>query len=185
MNHRTLTMTNLLNLTHTTGQFQPARTGVIRPVALPAGFLATTNPVQISVLTAELIAGRTVAIDLKNIGGDIVNIQEMHIGPITTPDYPDPTEIPRTIRDDDGFYGFDTVFLEDATWNALCEIARERGGTVDKLCSDIELNFAPGEPFAPAARHYVVRYLAEIPDNIDLPPELRMIKELGGLRRFQ
>jgi hypothetical protein len=29
------------------GQFQPARTGVIGPVALPAGFLATTNPVQI------------------------------------------------------------------------------------------------------------------------------------------
>jgi hypothetical protein len=36
--------------------------------------------------------------------------------PITNPDCPDPTEIPRYIRDDYGFYGFDTVFLEDATW---------------------------------------------------------------------
>ena len=113
------------------------------------------------------------------------NPEEIFIKPITTPEYPDPTEARRYVDDEDGFYGYDYVFLEDATWNALCEIARERGCTVDELCGDIELNFAPGEPFAPAARHYVVRYLSEIPDNIDLPPELRMIKELGGLRRFQ
>ena len=86
-----------------------------------------------------------------------MRIEQIHIGPITTPDCPDPAESLRYIRDDDGFDGFDTVFLEDATWKALCEIARERGCTVDGLCDDIELNFAPGEPFAPAARHYLVR----------------------------
>ena len=69
-----------------------------------------------------------------------MKLEQITIEPITTPDCPDSTKSPRTIRDDDGFYGFDTVFLEDATWNALCEIARERGCTVDELCSDIELN---------------------------------------------
>jgi hypothetical protein len=38
-------------------------------------------------------------------------INKIIIEPITTPDCPDPTEIPRTIRDDDGFYSYDTVFL--------------------------------------------------------------------------
>jgi hypothetical protein len=47
-----------------------------------------------------------------------MKIEEIHIGPITTPDCPDPTESPRYIRDDYGFCGFDTVFLEDAIWNA-------------------------------------------------------------------
>jgi predicted DNA-binding ribbon-helix-helix protein len=32
---------------------------------------------------------------------------------------------------------FDTVFLEDSTWNALCEIARARGSAVDELRTDI------------------------------------------------
>jgi hypothetical protein len=49
-----------------------------------------------------------------------MKIKEIHIGPITVPDCPDPAEIQRTIRDDDGFYGFETVFVEDATWYALC-----------------------------------------------------------------
>jgi predicted DNA-binding ribbon-helix-helix protein len=115
-----------------------------------------------------------------------MKIEEIHIGPITTPDCPDPTESPRYIRDDYGFYGFDTVFLEEATWKALCEIARERGCTVDELCSDIELNFAPGEPFEQAARFYVLRHLTEkIPDNVKLPPELRILKELAGRRPIQ
>jgi predicted DNA-binding ribbon-helix-helix protein len=163
----------------------PGSTGVIRPVALPAGFLTPANPPHTSVLTARPIIGRTVAIAFKYIGGDIVKVEEIHIGPITTPDYPDPTESPRTIRDDYGFYGFDTVSLEDATWNALCEIARERGCTVDELCSDIELNFSPGEPFATAARRYVVRYLAEIPDNIELPADFRVLREPAVRRRVQ
>jgi hypothetical protein len=51
----------------------------------------------------------------------------MIINPITTPDYPDPTEVRRYIDHTDGFCGYDYVFLEDATWNALCDIARERG----------------------------------------------------------
>jgi predicted DNA-binding ribbon-helix-helix protein len=107
-----------------------------------------------------------------------VRIEQIHIGPITTPDCPDPTESPRYIRDDYGLYGFDTVFLEDATWHALCEIAHERGSAVDELCSGIELNFAPGEPFAPAARRYVARYLADIPDNIELPGNFHILREL-------
>jgi predicted DNA-binding ribbon-helix-helix protein len=103
--------------------------------------------------------------------------------PITTPAYPDRTEAQRYIRDDCGIYGYDYVFLEDATWNALCEIARERGCTVDELCSDIELNFAPGDPFEQAARHYVLRYIAEIPDNIELPANFRVLTELIGAHR--
>jgi hypothetical protein len=115
-----------------------------------------------------------------------MTIEQIHIGPITTPDYPDPTEIPRYIRDDYGFYGYDYVFLEEATWNALCEIARERDCTVDELCCDINLNFAPDEPFAPAARRYVMRYLADIPDNIELPGNFRVLTDLlSACRRVQ
>jgi Ribbon-helix-helix domain len=83
--------------------------------------------------------------------------------PITAPKHPDPTEWRRFIHDEDGFYGYDYVFLEDATWNTLCAIAGDEDRTVDDLCADIELNFAPTEPFAPAARRYVARYLADIP----------------------
>ena len=111
-----------------------------------------------------------------------MKIEEIHTGPITTPDCPDPTESPRYIRDDYGFYGFDTVFLEEATWNALCEIAHEQGRTVDGLCCDIDLNFAPGEPFAQAARRYVARYLAGIPDTIELPGNFRILSELRHRR---
>jgi predicted DNA-binding ribbon-helix-helix protein len=104
-----------------------------------------------STLTTRAVTGKPVAIIFRNIEG-LVKPDQIIIGPITTPDCPDPAEIPRYIRDDYGFYGFDTVFLEDATWNALCEIARARGCTVDELCCDIDLNFAPGEPFEQAAR---------------------------------
>jgi predicted DNA-binding ribbon-helix-helix protein len=86
-------------------------------------------------------------------------------------------------RRPDGFYGYDYVFLEDATWNALCEIARERGCTVDELCGDIELNFAPGEDFAPAARRYVLRYIDQVPDNRELPANFRALTELLGRHR--
>lgn len=108
-----------------------------------------------------------------------MNIEQI-INPITTLEYPDPTEARRFIHDDDGFYGYDNVFLEDATWYALCQIAHERGCTVGQLCSDIDLNFAPGEPFAPAARGYVMRYLADIPDNIELPANFHVLGELRG-----
>ena len=96
-----------------------------------------------------------------------MNVEQIIINPITTPDYPDPTEVRHFIDDPDGFYGYDYVFLEDATWNALCEIARERGCTVDELCGDIDLNFAPSESFAPSACCYVLRYIDQVPENID------------------
>ena len=76
--------------------------------------------------------------------------------------------------------------LEDATWNALREIACEQGCTVDELCCHIDLNFAQDEPFAPAARRYVLRYVAErMPNGIELPAELRFLRELRGVRSAQ
>jgi predicted DNA-binding ribbon-helix-helix protein len=114
-----------------------------------------------------------------------MNIEQLTLQPITTPDYPDPTEARRYLDDPDGFHGFDYVFLEDATWNALCEIARERGCSVDNVCKDIELNFAPGDDFAPAARQYLLRYLTNIPDNIELPANFRVLRQLRGNRALQ
>jgi hypothetical protein len=52
------------------------------------------------------------------------------------------------------FYGFDCVFLEDATWNALCGIAVEPDYTVDDLCLNIGNEF-PDADFTQAARYYV------------------------------
>jgi hypothetical protein len=121
--------------------------------------------------------------NLKEDLGDAMNIEEIINKPITTPHYPDPTEARRYLDDPDGFYGYDYVFLEDATWSALCEIADERGCTVDELCKDIEFNFAPDESFTPSARRYVMRYLAGIPDNIELPRNFRVLSELLDERR--
>lgn len=106
------------------------------------------------------------------------NLDAIFMKPITTPEYPDPTEARRYVDDEDGFYGYDYIFLEDAIWHALCEIAKERGCTVGQLCSHIDLNFAPGAPFAPAARRYVTRYLADIPDNIALPGNFHVLRDL-------
>jgi hypothetical protein len=114
-----------------------------------------------------------------------MNIEQIFLRPITTAEHPDPTETQRYIRDDDGFYGYDYVYVEDALWNALCEIACERDGTVDELCGDIDLNFAPGEDFTPAARLYVSRYIEQIPDNIELPGNFRVLMELLNRRRSQ
>jgi hypothetical protein len=107
-----------------------------------------------------------------------MNIEPI-INPVTTPEYPDPTEARRYIRDDDGFYGYDNVFLEDAAWNALGEIAHEKGSTVDELCLTIGDEF-PDDLFAPAARRYVLRYLAVIPANIELPGNFKVLRELRG-----
>jgi predicted DNA-binding ribbon-helix-helix protein len=115
-----------------------------------------------------------------------VNIDELNIGPITTPEHPDPTEIRRYIRDDYGFYGFDTVFVEDATWKVLCDIAREQDCTVDELCLTIGDEFPDAADFTQAARYYVLRHIAaKIPDGLALPPELRTLKELTDRRRVQ
>jgi predicted DNA-binding ribbon-helix-helix protein len=109
----------------------------------------------------------------------VVNIDELNIGPITTPEHPDPTEIRRYIRDDYGFYGFDTVFVEDATWNVLCDIAREQDCTVDDLCLTIGDEFPDTADFTQTARYYVLRHLAaKLPHGIEPPPELRAFKEL-------
>jgi predicted DNA-binding ribbon-helix-helix protein len=111
-----------------------------------------------------------------------MEIDEILHRPMITSEFPNPVEHPRYIRDDDGFYGYDYVFLEDFIWHALCHIALDQDRTVDELCGDIDLNFAPGEAFAPAARLYVLRYVAE---HIALPPELRPLKELTGQRSLQ
>jgi predicted DNA-binding ribbon-helix-helix protein len=109
----------------------------------------------------------------------VVNIDELNIGPITTPEHPDPTEIRRYIRDDYGFYGFDTVFVEDATWKVLCDIAREQDCTVDDLCLTIANEFPDAADFTQTARYYVLRHLAaKLPDGIEPSPELRAFKEL-------
>jgi Ribbon-helix-helix domain len=115
-----------------------------------------------------------------------MDIQQIVMRPITTPDYPDPEEARRFINDEYGFYGHDYVFLEDATWHALCEIAHELGCTAGQLCSHIDLNFAHGGDFAPAARLYVLRYVADrIPQSAALPPELLFLRELGDRVRLQ
>jgi hypothetical protein len=110
---------------------------------------------------------------------------EQIINPITTPEYPDPTEARRFINDEYGFYGYDYVFLEDAAWNALCEIAREHGSTADELCLIIGDEF-PDADFAQAARYYVLRHIARIPDNIELPANFPVLTELlTACRRFR
>jgi Ribbon-helix-helix domain len=114
------------------------------------------------------------------------SLDEIFIKPITTSEHPDPTETCRFINDEYGVYGYDYVFLEDATWNALRAIAGDEDCTVDDLCAHIDLNFAHGGDFAPAARLYVLRYVADrIPQSVALPPELLFLRELAGPARLQ
>jgi len=114
-----------------------------------------------------------------------MNIDELIKHPITTPEFLDPTQARRYIHDDNGFCGYDYVFL-DATWHALCHIAIDRGCSVDELCCDIDLNFAPGEDFAPGVRRYVLRSVADrIPQDIELPPELCFLRKPGDHRTVQ
>jgi hypothetical protein len=67
--------------------------------------------------------------------------RKLNIGPITTQEHPNPSEIRRYIDDEDGFYGFDCVFLEEATWNALYDTARERDASSTIHPSTSALNF--------------------------------------------
>jgi hypothetical protein len=46
------------------------------------------------------------------------NFDDIFVKPVTTQEHPDPTEYRRFIHDENGFYGYDYVLLEDATWNA-------------------------------------------------------------------
>jgi Ribbon-helix-helix domain len=107
---------------------------------------------------------------------------EQIINPITMPEYPDPAEARRFIHDEYGFYGYDYVFLEDATWNALREIAIEQGSMADELCRTIGDEF-PDADFAQAARYYVLRHIAAIPGNIELPGNFRVLTELRATHR--
>jgi len=63
--------------------------------AQPARLRRPANSLQTSVSTAKPITGRTVALIFRNIGEGIVRIEEIHLGPIATPDCPDPTALPR------------------------------------------------------------------------------------------
>jgi hypothetical protein len=57
--------------------------------------------------------------------------------------------------------------------------------TVGQLCAQIDLG-AGGPPFAPAARFYVLSYLAErLPADNELPVELRFLAALRGCRSLQ
>ena len=112
-----------------------------------------------------------------------MNVEQIILKPITTAHYPDPIEACRYVDDEDGFYGYDYVFLEDATWHALCEIANEQGCTVGQLCSHIDLNFGGDEPFTQAARRYVIRYLADIPGAIELPGNFHVLRDLLAAQR--
>jgi len=77
------------------------------------------------------------------------------------------------------------VFLEDATWNARCDIAGELDCTVDDLCLTIGHEF-PDADFTRAARYTVLRhYAAKISDSLPSPPELRALKELTDRRHVQ
>ena len=77
-------------------------------------------------------------------------------------------------------------FSKTATWHTLCEIANDKGCTVGQLCSHIDLNFAQGGDFAPAARLYVLRCVADrIPQSVALPPELLFLRELADPARLQ
>jgi predicted DNA-binding ribbon-helix-helix protein len=112
----------------------------------------------------------------------MVEIIRLSVEPITTPDYPDPTPIARYVRFGDDYA---TLYLEDATWNALCRIAREQRRTVDELCADIENICAPDASFSQAARYYVFDHIAaQIPDRL-LPPELRDLRRHGYRRTIQ
>jgi predicted DNA-binding ribbon-helix-helix protein len=112
----------------------------------------------------------------------MVEIIRLSIEPITTPDFPDPTPVARSVRIGDRDA---TLYLEDAAWNALCRIAREQGRAVDQLCADIEKAAAPDAFFAQAARYYVFDHIAaQIPDRL-LPPELRELRRHGYRRTIQ
>jgi predicted DNA-binding ribbon-helix-helix protein len=112
----------------------------------------------------------------------MVEIIRLSVEPITTPEFPDPTPIARYVRFGDSTH---RLYLEDATWNALCGIAREQDRTVDELCVDIENAAAADASFAQAARYYVFDHIAaQIPDW-QLPPELRGLRRHGYRRSIQ
>ena len=112
----------------------------------------------------------------------MVEIIRLSVEPITTPEFPDHTPRARRVRFGDSCR---TLYLEDATWNALCGIAREQDRSVDELCADIEHAAAADASFAQAARYYLFDHIAaQIPDS-QLPPELRGLRRHGYRRTIQ
>lgn len=112
----------------------------------------------------------------------MVEIIRFSVEPITTPEFPDHTPRPRRVRFGDSY---STLYIEDATWNALCGIAREQERGVDELCGDIQNAAAADASFARAARYYVFDHIAaQIPDS-QLLPELRGLRRHGYRRTVQ
>jgi predicted DNA-binding ribbon-helix-helix protein len=104
------------------------------------------------------------------------------VEPITTPDCPDPTPLAHRVRVGDHVT---TLYVEAATWIALCRIAREQDLTIDQLCTEIAEVTAPDASFAQAARCYVFDHIAgQIPDRL-LPPELLNLRRHGYRRSIQ
>ena len=112
----------------------------------------------------------------------MVEIIRLSVEPITTPEFPDHTPRARRVRFGDSYR---TLYVEDATWNALCGIAREQDWSVDALCVEIQNAAAADASFAQAARYYVFDHIAaQIPD-CQLPAELRDIRRHGYRRTIQ
>jgi predicted DNA-binding ribbon-helix-helix protein len=106
----------------------------------------------------------------------------LSVEPLTTPEFPDHTPRARHVRFGDSYC---TLYLEDATWNALCGIAREQDRSVGELCADIQNAAAADASFAQAARYYVFDHIAaQIPD-CQLPSELRATRRHGYRRTIQ
>jgi predicted DNA-binding ribbon-helix-helix protein len=106
----------------------------------------------------------------------MAEIVRLSVEPITTPEFPDPTPIARSVCIGDRYC---SLYLEAAAWHALARIAREQERTIDDLCADIMHACAPAASFAQAARYYVFDHIAgQIPDY-QLPPELRDLRRHG------
>jgi predicted DNA-binding ribbon-helix-helix protein len=112
----------------------------------------------------------------------MVEIIRLSVEPITTPEFPDHTPRERRVRIGDSYC---TLYLEDATWNALCGIAREQERSVDELCADIQNAAAADASFAQAARYYVFDHIAAGIPDCQLPSELRDIRRHGYRRTIQ
>ena len=112
----------------------------------------------------------------------MVEIIRLSVEPITTPEFPDHTPRPRSVRFGDSYR---KLYLEDATWNALYGVAREQDRSVNQLCADIQNAAAADASFAQAAGYYVFDHIAaQIPD-CQLPSELRDIRRHGYRRTIQ
>jgi hypothetical protein len=72
----------------------------------------------------------------RNIGEGIVRIEEIHLGPIGTPDCPHPTELPRYTATTTASTALTPYFLKTRL-GMLSARLRARGSTVDERGTDI------------------------------------------------